>query len=79
MSKIYILGKRQLGAIPVVGCFLNRPFRCQKHHFKPKRREIFLAWIFACQTFTVARPQLRRPQLRRFGTIPLPQRVIAIT
>jgi hypothetical protein len=33
--------KRQLGAIPVIGFFLNRPFWCQKHHFKLKKRDYF--------------------------------------
>ena len=33
LKKMAFIGKRQLGASPVVGFFLNRPFWCQKHHF----------------------------------------------
>jgi hypothetical protein len=35
------LRKRQLGATPVFAFFLNRPFGCQKHHFKLKYESIF--------------------------------------
>jgi len=34
--------ERQLGAMPVIGFFLNRPFWCPNHHFKPKKRDYFL-------------------------------------
>jgi hypothetical protein len=30
------LRKKQLGATPAFAIFLNYPFWCQKHHFKPK-------------------------------------------
>jgi hypothetical protein len=33
--------ERQLVASPVMNFFLNRPFRCQKHHFKPQKRTYF--------------------------------------
>jgi len=33
--------KRQLGARPEIGFFLNRPFWRQKHHFKRKKRGYF--------------------------------------
>jgi hypothetical protein len=35
------LRKKHLGATPVFGIFLNYPFSCQKHHFKPKYGTIF--------------------------------------
>jgi hypothetical protein len=35
------LRKRQLGASPVAGFFLNRPFGCQKHLFKHKIQDYF--------------------------------------
>jgi len=41
MSKRCIQGKMQLGASPVIGFFLNRPFWSQKHHFKPKKQDFF--------------------------------------
>jgi len=30
-----------IGTTPEIGFFFDRDFGCQKHHFKPKKREYF--------------------------------------